>query len=205
MRIYRILSRFMLLKSYIYLGSFLGTFCYSLWCWSLKALLRVPWQCSPKDLRHGFLDYIVFFLAYISLARVGQVSRSSRYNICDHKLLPPMTDDRAVSLRDTVLFTENTKRLPHSSSTDQTKASGDRKCTRVCTARGCRPRTMKTNVLQPEWASKNHNAPQTDVARSSEIPSQHLRRPDPHLFCTLIYTQSSSAEVLARRLIGTCA
>ena len=99
------------------------------------------------------------FMSVLIIWHMLMLSWSSRYNICDHKLLPPMTENCVVSLWSTV-FHKKHQAAAHSSPTDQAKASGDRKCTRVCTARVYRRRTLKTNVLQPEWMSKNHNKPQ---------------------------------------------
>ena len=105
----------------------------------------------------------------------------SRYNIYDNKLLPPITDGHAFLLRGTV-FAENTKQPPTAIPLIRQSHQEIESAHESAQHGGCQHRTLKTNVLQPKWMSKNRNAPQIDVARSSEIPSQHLRRLDPHVF-----------------------
>ena len=80
----------------------------------------------------------------------------------------------------------------------------DKKCTPDL-QQGCR-RQVNHELSITDWVtSKNNNEPQSDVARHPEIPSQHWRRPDPFLSNTFDPSHSSSTDVLARRLIGTCA
>ena len=56
--------------------------------------------------------------------------------------------------------------------------------------------------LTPQLTSKNNTEPQTDVARHSPEYSHALKCPD---LMPFDHSLTSSAEVLAKRLIGTCA
>ena len=57
-------------------------------------------------------------------------------------------------------------------------------------------------VVTPQMTSKNTTEPQTNVARRSHEYSHSLKFPD---LMPFDHSLTSSTEVLARRLIGTCA
>ena len=61
---------------------------------------------------------------------------------------------------------------------------------------------LAVNVVTPQLTSKNNPEPQTDVARHSLEYSHALKCPD---LIPFDHSLTSSAEVLAKRLIGTCA
>ena len=61
--------------------------------------------------------------------------------------------------------------------------------------------TLRWKVLQQDRRARILSTPQTDVARHSRSPNQNLII----IFqCLFSISHTSSAEVLARRLIGTC-
>ena len=133
------------------------------------------------------------------------VSATGVETICPHPALQPLVTENAQNCNVlTVIFSNRPQQPPEACPTDQ--GGGERMRTHSAHKRHKASDGNHQNaVTRHELASKNNNGPHSYVARHSRKPSQHQRLPGPVLFRTLNINQSSSTEVLVRRLIGTCA
>ena len=126
--------------------------------------------------------------------------------------LPPAVEQRAAARPRPLLLEKTRGSLSHKLNAQ--KHSGSHAAVPL-TTRGAeqeRPETQRQHStrlsanlavkgLTPQLTIKNNTEPQTDVARHSPEYSHALKCPD---LMSFDHSLTSSAEVLAKRLIGTC-
>ena len=154
------------------------------------------------------------FLSSLSsglFVRTCRTSLSSETS-CEYSLPPAVEQEAAARPRPLLL---GRTRSSQSTSLIHRKRSGSHAAVPLITrgAKQERPETQRQHStrlsanlavkgLTPQLTSKNNIEPQTDVARHSPEYSHSLKCPD---LIPFDHSLTSSAEVLAKRLIGTCA